>query len=747
MSIVMHDLIKKTLLPICFLITCHLANGQTDLTLERIFTNREFSTEWLGQKKWIDNGEGYTALEQNESSAHLDIVRYETSNGNRTVLIPAGDLIPAGRAIPLKIENYEWSFNKSFLLIYTNSKRVWRYNTRGDYWIKNLTTGNLFQLGTNLPESSLMFAKFSPDDQKVAYVSGHNIYVEDLVSHEVRRLTFDGTDKIINGTFDWAYEEEFFCRDGFRWSPDGKKIAFWQLDATGIRNFLMINNTDSTYAYTIPVQYPKVGADNSSCRIGVITLDDAKITWMKISDDTKNNYLPTMQWANNSEQLLVQRLNRHQNTNHLTLCHVETGRSDVLYTEQDEAWLDVVENIEFINNGESITWTSEKSGWRSLYKLPLSGKKPRLITTGTFDLMSIALIDEQEGWAYYLASPDNATQQYLYRSRIGSKKPMAERITPNGQPGFHAYDISPDGKWAFHTRSQANNPPVHELISLPDHKTIRIHEDNQILRKKLSLLTLSPVEFFSIETEPGLTFDCYMIKPKDFDSTKTYPVMFHVYGEPAAQTVTDRWGGSRYFYHQFLANQGYLVMSIDNRGTPGPKGREWRKSIYAKLGVISSEDQAAVTKKILDRYSFIDKNRVGIWGWSGGGSMTLNMLFRYPEVYKMGISVAPVTDIRLYDNIYQERYCGLLSEKEQEYFNSSPVNFAKNLKGDLLLIHGTGDDNVHYQNTEVLINELIRHNKIFSLMSYPNRSHGIYEGSNTIRHLYETMWDYIQKNL
>lgn len=732
------------LLPLTFLINSLLLAQDHLLTLEDIFTNYEYGADYSGQKRWIDGGDGYTMLERDDEG--VAIVRYATATSKREVLIAPAQLIPEGASTPLAIHNYEWSHDKTKLLIYTNSKRVWRINTKGDYWIKDLKTGSLKQLGKTLPESSLMFAKFSPDDQNIAYVSLNNLYVESIENGKITQLTTDGAEKIINGTFDWAYEEEFGCRDGFRWSPDSKQIAFWHLDAHGIRDFLMINNTDSLYPYTIPVQYPKVGTTSSACKVGVINLQSKATTWMDVPGDNRDNYIPRMEWADNSSELIIQQLNRHQNTNQVMLCTAKTGKTKTIYTDKDEAWVDVVDDLLFFKNGEAFTWISQKDGWNSVYELSRDGKSEHLMTPGNFDVINVSLIDTQKGWMYYLASPNNATQRYLYRNPI-NKPEKATRLTPKDQTGTHSYDISPNGKWAFHSYSSANTPPVEELISLPDHKVVKQLVSNESLKEKLADLSISPMEFFTIETEKDLFFDCFMIKPANFDASKKYPVLFHVYGEPAGQTVVDRWGGSRYLYHQLLAQQGYVVMSIDTRGTPAPKGREWRKSIYAKLGVISSADQAAVAKKIMDKYSFVDADRIGIWGWSGGGSMTLNALFRYPEIYKMGISVAPVSDIHLYDNIYQERYCGLPSEKETEYYNSSPVNFAKNLEGKLLLIHGTGDDNVHYQNSEILINELIRQNKVFSFMSYPNRSHGIYEGENTTRHLYETMLNYIKLNL
>lgn len=717
------------------------------ITLDQIFRDNTYAIQYPGQSRWIDDGEGYTTLEPDmEYPGSKSIIRYNTKTGEKTTLVSAKSLIPDNETKPLSIHGYHWSADKSKLLVFTNSKRVWRRNTRGDYWVKDLETNELHQLGKSLPASSLMFAKFSPDNNRVAYVSHNNLYMEYLADHKITALTNDGTDKVINGTFDWAYEEEFGCRDGFRWSQDGKKIAYWQLEATGIRDFLMINNTDSLYPFTIPIQYPKVGTTSSSCRVGVLQLDSKTTTWMKVTDDTRNNYIPRMNWAGNSEEIVLQQLNRHQNTNNITICNTRTGQSKIVYIDKDPTWVDVVDDMRFLDSGKSFTWLSEKNGWNNLYRVSRDGQKEVMITPDNYDVVKIDLIDEKNGWVYYTASPENATQRYLYRVKIDGRQKV-QRISPEGQKGTHQYDISPNGKWAFHTFSNAGTPPVTSLVSLSNHKVIKVITDNESALNKLKLLDLPPQEFFTITSQEGVTMDGFMIKPPNFDPGKKYPVLFFVYGEPAGQTVLDKWGGRRHLYHQLVAQHGYLVVSIDNRGTPAPKGRQWRKSIYAKLGVISSSDQAGALRALLGKYPFIDESRIGIWGWSGGGSMTLNALFRYPDIYKMGISVAPVSNIMLYDNIYQERYCGLPSEKQEEYYKSSPVNFAKNLEGKLLLIHGTGDDNVHYQSAEVLINELIRQNKIFSFMSYPNRSHGIFEGENTSRHLYGTMLAFIKENL
>ncbi|MDW7695986.1 DPP IV N-terminal domain-containing protein [Flammeovirgaceae bacterium SG7u.111] len=743
----LYQIITSTFILLLPFATYSQTNDPSLLSLDRIFTQYEFSSGYFGPARWIDEGNGYTTVERSAGGGQ-DIVRYNTETGEKEILIPATLLVPSGSASPLRISNYEWSGDKSKLLIYTNTARVWRTNTKGDYWVLDLASKKLQKLGgKEAKPSTLMFAKFSPQADRVAYVREHNLFVEELASGKITQLTFDGTVDIINGTFDWVYEEEFQIQDGFRWSPDGTSIAFWQLDATDIKDFLMINNTDSIYSYTIPVQYPKAGEDNSACKMGVVSAKGGETVWMNVPGDPKNNYIPRMMWAPDSKAILIQRMNRYQNTNQIMQCNAATGEVKTIFTDKEEnAWLEVVNDWIWMEDGKSFTWVSEKDGWRHVYLISADGQTEKLITPGEFDIISIEKIDTKKGWLYYIASPTNPTQRYLFRSKLNGKgKP--ERLSPEDQPGTHGYTISPDGKWAFHNFSSMGVPTTTSLIKLPDHSVQRVLVENKELKDKVTALKQKPTEFFRVDIGEGVELDAYMIKPFDFDPAKKYPVLFHVYGEPWNQTVLDSWGGATYLWHLMLAQQGYIVMSIDNRGTPAPRGREWRKIVYGAIGVLASADQANGVKEIIKKYDFVDGDRIGIWGWSGGGAMTLNAMFRYPEVYKMGMSVAPVTNQRFYDNIYQERYMGLPSENVEGYKNGSPITFAKNLKGNLLLMHGTGDDNVHYQNSEALINELIKYNKIFTMMPYPNRSHGIYEGENTSRHVREMLTWYLKNNL
>ena len=721
-------------------------NDQTLLTIDRIYNSREFSQDRFGPARWVEDGKAYTTLEKSEKhQGSRDIIRYETISGERKVLVSAEQLVPAGHDAPLKISSYEWSTNRQLLLIFTNTKRVWRRNTRGDYWVLNLQSGDLKQLGAKFPESTLMFTKFSPDDSKVAYVSEHNLYVEDLQSHEVIALTSDGTSTLINGTFDWAYEEEFGCRDGFRWSPDGKNIAYWQIDAANIRIFNMINNTDSLYSFNVPVQYPKVGEDPSSAKVGIVSASGGQTTWVLVPGSSVQNYLPRMMWAPDSKSVMLQQINRKQNTNKLWSYSISSQTINNVFTDQDEAWLDVVNDWIWFDKGKEFSWLSDKDGWRHFYRISSTGGAEQLVTKGDYDVIQILEIDDKNGYVYFIASPDNPTQRYLYRTPLNGSGKM-ERLSPESQPGSHSYQIAPGGAYAFHTYSNINTPPTIDLVSLPKHKSLRVLVDNAKTKEAVEILAKKQVEFFKVKTADDVEMDGFIIRPPDFDESKKYPVLFYVYGEPAGQTARDSWGGSTQLWFYMLAQQGYIIITMDNRGTPSPKGRVWRKSLYRKIGVVNSRDQAMAANEV-SKWDFIDSDRVGVWGWSGGGSMTLNLLFRYPDIYKMGMSVAPVGNQLLYDNIYQERYMGLPSENMEDYVEGSPLTYAKNLKGNLLLVHGTGDDNVHYQNSEIIINELIKNNIQFDLMSYPNRSHGIREGKNTSRHLRTLLTRYLNEHL
>lgn len=659
----------------------------------------------------------------------------------RKLALSAEQITNAG--LKTRIEGITWNTSGDKILIYTNSSRVWRGNTKGDYWYFDLSNGKGRQIGKGLPSSSLMFAKFSPANTSVAYVSKHNLYLENLSTGKITRLTTDGTDRIINGTFDWAYEEELSCRDGFRWSPDGKRIAFWRVDATSIRNHLMINNTDSLYPFTIPVEYPKAGYKPSSVKIGVIDLTAKKVKWLNIPGDPDNNYLPRMEWSGENNEIAVVQLNRKQNEAIFYLCNGITGNVNKIYNDKDEAWVDVVKPFvwdlpswTWIENGKSFLWSTEKDGWLHIYKVSRDGKKEQLLTKGNFDADFVSY-NSGNGNVYFYATPYDATQRYLYRVNLNNTDTV--RVTPAIFDGTNTYRVSPDSKYATHTNASIHRNYNTRLVTLEDNKKVYPAGEEQFTDPKLGFT----LEKFKVKTADGIEMDGIMAKPNDFDPSKKYPVYFYVYGEPAGATARDLPTFDNFISQ--LIPEGYIGITMDNRGTPAPKGREWRKSIYRKIGVINSRDQAMAAKEIL-KWNFIDTSRVAVHGWSGGGAMTLNLLFRYPEIYKTGIAVSAITDQRFYDNIYTERYMGLPQENEEDYKQASPITFAKNLRGHLLYMHGTGDDNVHYKNAEVLFNELIRQGKLFSMMIYPNRSHGIFEGEGTREHLNKTFISFLRQN-
>ena len=713
---------KKIFLGFCFLVLAFLSFAQ-------------FKADKV---KWTPDNNG---VYENDNNA---IVSTNFKTGQQKVIVPA-DVLKANK---ISIKDFSITASESQVLIFTNTAKVWRYNTRGDYWLYDAATKKLQQVGKDKPAQSLLYAKLSPDGKKVAYVHANNVYVEDIATGVATALTStNNTRKLINGTFDWVYEEEFGCRDGFRWSSDSKSIAYWQVDANQIKDYNMLNTTDDIYSKVIPVEYPKVGEQPSPVKIAVVNIETAKTTLMNIPGDPANNYLPRMEWSGVNE-LIVQQLNRKQNESKLYFCNASTGETRLFHTETDKGWIDIKSRWndddprgwEFIENGKSFLWVSEKDGWRHIYKVTRDGKET-LLTVGNYDIATISAVDEAKNELYFIASPDNPIQRYLYKVKMDGKS-KAVRVTPAGYDGTNSYECSPNGSFAVHGFTSRSVAPASQLINLTTHKAV----SGDDLLKTMKPVVKENLEFFTITTEDGVTMDGWMSKPKNYDPSKKYPVVLYVYSEPATTTVEDDfYAGNNFMFAGDMNAQGYFYITLNNRGTPTLKGAEWRKSIYKQIGRINIRDQAMGMKKLLADRPYLDASRVAVWGWSGGGSTTLHLMFQYPDLFQTGIAVAAVANQLFYDNIYQERYMGLPQENKDDFIKGSPITYAKNLKGNLLYIHGTGDDNVHYSNAEVLVNELIKQGKLFQFMPYPNRTHSISEGAGTFQHLSKLYTAYLKE--
>lgn len=730
------------------------------LTIERIYGSGEFGAEGFGPVRWLEDG-GYTALERDESGQNL-IARYDPESGQRTVLIDAAALTPEGADRALAVSDYQWSEDGKRMIIFTNTRRVWRYHTRGDYWVKDLENGWLWKVGGDLEATWFQFAKFSPSGDAVAFVHQSNLYVQNVMRGQPIALTTDGSATLINGTFDWVYEEEWGLRDGFRWSPDGSRIAFWQIDDDGVEQFPLVDLVSGLYPEMKWIHYPKAGTTNPKCRIGVVDLliqpesspsspagtirGHRPMRFLDLPGDLRDDYVARMDFMPDG-QLMIQRINRRQDT--IRVLEVDPGDGEwrEIFRDRDAAWAEVCDDIVWLSRGRAFTWVSERGGWRQVWVVDRDGVDAYCLTPQEQDVISVLKIDPANNALWFLASPDNATQRYLYRASLSGDEP--QRVTPADQPGSHDYQISHDGKYAIHRWSSRSQVPQVELVRLPDHTVVESFPAVRNERLAERVAALQPVrdEFFQVTLPDGTELDGWIMYPPNFDPEQSWPLMMHVYGEPAGQTVVDRWGSASQMWHRLLAEQGYVVASVDNRGTPAPKGRAWRKCVYGSVGVLASSDQAQAVRALLRRHKFLDSDRVGSWGWSGGGSMTLNALFRYPQIYSAGIAIAFVADQRYYDTIYQERYMNTPQNNPDGYRAGSPIHHASGLEDPVLLIYGTGDDNCHYQNNEALVNELVKHGKQFDQVAYPNRSHGIYEGEGTTLHLRHTMLRWWLANL
>jgi dipeptidyl-peptidase 4 len=721
-------------------------------TLHAEYDRGEYQPRAPRESRWLDEGERYTVLENSAAKpGALDLIAYDTATGTRSILVSAEKLIPAGQSSPLHIDGYQWSADGTQLLLFTNAQRVWRQRTRGDYWVLRLSDGRLTKLG-DAPASTLMFAKFSPDGRSVAYVQANNIYVQDLAADQIRQLTHDGSSEIINGTTDWVTEEELDLRDAFRWSPDSASIAYWQFDQSGVGEYTLINDTDAPYPTLFRYRYPQPGGTNAAVRVGVIGAQGGSTQWIDVPGDARNQYIPRMDWIGDSDELILESLNRLQNTNRVLIASARTGQTRLLFEDTDPAWVDIVDQFQWLSGAGSgsavhrksdLLWLSERDGWRHAYLISRATGQSRLITHFDADLIQPVLLDEAHGFFYFIASPGDPIRRYLYRSRLdGSGIP--QRMTPANEPGAHAYNASPDGKYAIHQYSSATHPPSYELISLDSHRVLRSLLTNDDLIQKDTALDPEPVEFTETPVSDGAKLSTLVVKPPGFDPAKKYPMLVYVYSEPAACMVEDVW---RFTHLKAIAREGYVIVSFDNEGTPAPRGRAWRKSIYRQIGLLNSSQQSQAITAFEQSHPFIDTSRVGMWGHSGGGSATLNEMFRYPGQLRAAVASSPVPDERLYDSIYQERYMGLPSDDTKGYQDGSPISVADGLTGRLLIIHGSGDDNVHFKGTEMLVNRLIALGKQFDFMDYPNRTHALREGPGTQVHVDTLRFRFLEEHI
>ena len=642
-----------------------------------------------------------------------------------------------GQALGIDFSDYRFSADESKALLATDIEPIYRRSSKGIFYVVDLRTGQKLQL---MKGEKVSYATLSPNNNQVAFVKDNNLYVTDLATNTDTQLTFDGEkNRIINGAADWVYEEEFSMAQAFKWSPSGGKIAFIRFDESEVPEFNM-QTWGPLYPEDYKFKYPKAGEKNALVSIHVVDLTSKKVQKINAGLET-DQYLPRLYWTQDPNQLAFIRLNRLQNQLDLLQANASTGESKLVLSETSATYVDLNYNndLHYLSDGKSFIRTSEKDGYKHIYHHQLDGSFIRQLTAGPWEVSSLVGLDEKGKKLYYLSTEKSPLERHLYVIQLDGKgKKMLSQLA-----GTYSINMSPDHQFfiAFHSSS---NSPVTVTLNEAGGKMLKVLEDNQPLKNLLATFALGEKEFFTFPTVDGTTLNGYLIKPADFDPNKKYPVLVYVYGGPGSQNVLNSWGGTRDFWHQHLAIEGYLVASIDNRGT-GARGRDFKHSTYANLGKLETIDQIEGAK-FLGKLPYVDPSRIGIWGWSYGGYMSSLSLMIGNNVFKAAIAVAPVTTWRNYDTVYTERYLQTPQLNPVGYDDNSPITHVNKLKGNFLLIHGTGDDNVHFQNSVDLVNALIAADKQFESFYYPNRNHGIY-GGNTTWHLYTQMTDFLKRKL
>ena len=713
-------------LTILFLAQCVFAQEKM-IQLEDIWASRTFSPEWVWGINSMNDGVHYSSLNYGENNVYITQYSYETGDSISTI-VDSKDLDG------ISFSDYSFSKDEKKVLLPTETESIYRYSTRSNYFVYDRET----KIAEELSEGKQRLAQFSPDASKVAFVKENNIFIKDIINNTELQVTFDGQiNKIINGATDWVYEEEFAFDNGMQWNVSGNKIAYYRFDEEKVPEFSMDLFTD-LYPSQSQFKYPKAGETNSSIELFIYDLDSNKTTKVNINKE-EEFYIPRIKWTLDENVLTVQRMNRHQNQLDFILVDAKDGSSQTIFTENDAAYIDVTDNLTFLNDGKYFIWTSEKSGYNHIYLYNLKGKQVRQITKGYYDVTDFYGIDESNNTVYFASSERSPMHRDIYAVQLNGKN----KKTLSNKTGTNSATFSTNYKYFINQYSNANTPYYFSLFDAKGNE-VRMLKDNSNLNNSLAEYALSQKEFFNFKTTEGIDLNGWMMKPHNFDETIKYPVFMYLYGGPGSQQVTDSWGGSNFLWYQMLTQQGYIVACVDNRGT-GARGSEFKKCTYQQLGKLETEDQIEANR-YLANLPYVDGSRIGIFGWSYGGYMSSLCLLKGADEFKMAIAVAPVTNWRYYDSIYTERYMRTPQENAAGYDDNSPINHVEKLKGKYLLVHGSADDNVHYQNTMEMTNALVNANKQFDLFIYPNKNHGIY-GGYTRLHLFTKMTNFIKENL
>jgi len=712
-----------------FLLITGIGLAQKQITIDDIWTNGVYRMKGVPGFRFMNDGRHYTQLKQNY------LVKYDLTTGNATdTLINFNNLsFPDDRK---QVEDYSFNDNESQILLTTGGESIYRHSTKEWTYIYDPSSKKLISLDD---EGKQMHATMSPDNKKVAYVRDNNIYFKDLASGKTTQVTTDGKfNSIINGSCDWVYEEEFSFTQAFEWSPDSKTIAFYRFDETKVPEFTMTNYTGELYPEYETFKYPKVGAENSKVSIHLYDVKSRNTVAVDRSSDP-DGYIPRIKWTQDPKQLCVFWMNRHQNHLELLLADAATGKTSLMYQEENKYYIDITDDFRFLKNGAGFIWPSEQDGFNHIYLYGMDGKKIKLLTPGDYDVITVVGVDEKNNTLYYEAAAKSPMEREVYSVKLdGTSRKL---ITNN--PGMNSVQYSTTFDLFVWTHSTINSPASIGVYDR-DGKLVRQLEDNAGLKKLQEECKVQPVEFFKFKTSENVELNGYRIMPYNFDPNKKYPVFMYLYGGPGSQEVLDGWIGSDYWWFQSLAQQGYIIACVDNRGT-GARGEEFKKMTYLQMGHYETIDQIEAAK-YLGSQPYADPSRIGIFGWSYGGYMSSLCLLKGNDVFNSAIAVAPVTNWKWYDTIYTERYMRDEKENKKGYEDNSPVNFADRLKGNYLLVHGGSDDNVHFQNSMEMANALIKANKQFDTYTYPNRNHGI-SGNNARRHLYTKMNSFINEHL